>query len=404
MPVPRTVRRPAGATAGKVGPPVLSQEFFIQNHADIFSCATILILLGMMAPVTNWLAVPFVAMTSNVTTQEELQADPGRLIEYTTGFRDVFAVVFYAMVCVIMHQIIQEYVVDKITRRLHLSKLRTSRFSESAQLLCFYLVSLIWSVDLIVGRGYLSNYRLVWENYPHSKMLFQEKFFMVLQIAHWLHTFAELYLQKVKKEDIQSRLIYQTVNLIVVVAAYVTNFHRLLAVLVLVESAVQVLFHSAKLLHYAEKNRLATPLFNAFNGAFIFSRLLSVGLSGYVMLYALKPSQLSSIDRETGNYNTPFIKIVAFAAVVVLNFWMLSRFLTFHFRRRRERTEAALQRRKIVERRVKGSSSAVRSESSDDGGDYELSEDSPRAVATSNSPRSQNNAAGRIRSKGNKSE
>ena len=102
--------------------------------------------------------------------------------------------------------------------------------------------------------------------------------------------------------------------------------------------------------------------------------------------------------------NPVLFRIVAFAAVVVLNFWMLSRFLTFHFRRRRERTEAALQRRKIVERRVKGSSSAVRSESSDDGGDYELSEDSPRAVATSNSPRSQNNAAGRIRSKGNKSE
>ncbi|GAV03394.1 hypothetical protein RvY_13823 [Ramazzottius varieornatus] len=406
MPVPRTVRRPAGADK-KASPPVLSQEFFIQNHADIFSCITILILIGMMAPVTNWLAVPFVAMTSNVTTQEELQADPGRPIEYTTGFRDVFAVIFYAMVCIIMHQIIQEYIVDKITRRLHLSKLRTSRFSESAQLVCFYLITFIWAVDLMVGRGYLTNHRTVWENYPHSKMLFHEKFFMVLQLAHWVHTYAELYLQKVKKEDMQSRLIYQTINLVVVLAAYMTNFHRLLAVLMLVESAVQVLFHSAKILHYSERNRWAAPLFSAFNAAFVFSRFLSVALSGYVMLYALKPSQISSIDRETGNYNTPFIKVVAFAGIVVLNFWMLTRFLTFHFRRRRERTEAVMQRKKLAgERRSKASSTAVRGESSDDAGDYERSpESSPKAAAaSSNSPRSQNNAAGRIRTKGNKSE
>jgi hypothetical protein len=39
---------------------------------------------------------------------------------------------------------------QKLTRRLHLSKLRTSRFSESAQLACFYLVTLVWSVDISI--------------------------------------------------------------------------------------------------------------------------------------------------------------------------------------------------------------------------------------------------------------
>jgi hypothetical protein len=47
MAVPK--KRPNAAVKS---PPILSQEFFIQNHADVFSVVTIVILLGMMAPVS----------------------------------------------------------------------------------------------------------------------------------------------------------------------------------------------------------------------------------------------------------------------------------------------------------------------------------------------------------------
>ena len=38
--------------------------------------------------------------------------DPGRVIEYSYGMKDACAVFFYAMICIIVHQIIQEYVID----------------------------------------------------------------------------------------------------------------------------------------------------------------------------------------------------------------------------------------------------------------------------------------------------
>lgn len=47
---PPPKKRPTAATKN---PPILSQEFFIQNHADIFSCATIVIIIGMMAQVST---------------------------------------------------------------------------------------------------------------------------------------------------------------------------------------------------------------------------------------------------------------------------------------------------------------------------------------------------------------
>ncbi|XP_055345472.1 translocating chain-associated membrane protein 1-like [Paramacrobiotus metropolitanus] len=363
MPAPPK-KRPSATTKN---PPMLSQEFFIQNHADIFSCATIVIIIGMMAQVTNRFAAPFVALTNNVTTAEELQLDPSRPIEYVSGWKDACTVVFYVMVCIIIHQVIQEYLVDKLTRRMHLSKLRTSRFSESAQLIGFYLVAFVWSVDLAISKGYITKYSTIWDNYPHARMDFAEKFFMILQIAHWLHTYAELYFQKVKKEDIPNRLVYQTINLVAVILAYVTNFHRLFTVLMVAESAVQLVFHSAKLLHYADKNRIANPLFLAYNVMFVLARVLTVVLGGYVMLYALKPSQVSTVDLQQGNFNTPFVKVVLFALVVIVNFWMLVRFVQFHFRRTRERKEAAAQRRRLAqERRSKGGPASRSASSSDD--------------------------------------
>lgn len=40
------------------------------------------------------------------------QLDPTRNIEYTYGGKDVFTVIFYVMVCIIIHQVIQEYLID----------------------------------------------------------------------------------------------------------------------------------------------------------------------------------------------------------------------------------------------------------------------------------------------------
>lgn len=120
---------------------------------------------------------------------------------------------------------------------MHLSKLRTSRFSESGQLIGFYLVCFIFSADLafnvrkwdcvykfdsrlffrrgisgvtvvcgrIIPTVEWSACCLISKSTPRTIVLsrnnyrFAEKFFMILQIAHWLHTYAELYLQKVKK-------------------------------------------------------------------------------------------------------------------------------------------------------------------------------------------------------------
>ena len=93
-----------------------------------------------------------------------------------------------------MHQIIQEYLLDRVNRKLHLSKIKHAKFNESGQLLSFYIVSLMWAGQILSNNFSIKQ---IWEDYPHTNMTFMFKFFYIVQISYWLHVYPELYFQKV---------------------------------------------------------------------------------------------------------------------------------------------------------------------------------------------------------------
>jgi len=193
-----------GRRSGSKNPPIFSHEFVIQNHADIVACVAMVFVVGLMFQVTSPMAGLFIALHHNVTaTPPGAEGTPPNLAEpvmYTTGVKDVAAIFFYLLIAIVMHQIVQEYLLDKVNRKLHLSKVKHTKFNESGQLLSFYLVSLVWAGDIVVRENLLS-IRSLWEGYPHTGMTFMFKFFYIVQIAYWLHVFPELYFQKIKRED-----------------------------------------------------------------------------------------------------------------------------------------------------------------------------------------------------------
>ncbi|TNN40900.1 Translocating chain-associated membrane protein 1-like 1 [Liparis tanakae] len=128
-------------------PPVLSHEFVIQNHADMVSCLAMVILLGLMFE----------------------RSDPVNLYQY--GPKDVATVFFYLLIAVILHALIQEYILDKMNRRLHLSKTKHSKFNESGQLAAFYLFSFMWGCSILTAEDFATNPTFLWEGYPHTHMV-----------------------------------------------------------------------------------------------------------------------------------------------------------------------------------------------------------------------------------------
>jgi translocating chain-associated membrane protein 1 len=77
---------------------------------------------------------------------------------------------------------------------------------------------LVWFA--IFREHLLTNLSSLWAGYPHSSMVFTLKFFYIIQISYWLHCYPEIYFQKVKKEDILSKLLYPTLHLVFIVSAY----------------------------------------------------------------------------------------------------------------------------------------------------------------------------------------
>lgn len=146
------------------------------------------------------------------------------------GIKDLATIFFYMLVAIIMHAIIQEYVLDvsvthtlkytyltiisvncsallivflslqKINRKKHFSKTKHSKFNESGQLSAFYLFSFGWGTSILLSvctevnltlwymkaprrpsmltlnasllfqENFLSNPVTLWEGYPHTLM------------------------------------------------------------------------------------------------------------------------------------------------------------------------------------------------------------------------------------------
>merc|ERR1711971_485393 len=242
-------------------PPVLSHEFVIQNHADIVACVAMVFVVGLMFQISSPAASVFIALHHNVSVPTEIQ--PGvfqDVLAYTQGPKDIPAIFFYLLISVVMHAIMQEYLLDKVNKKLHLSKIKHAKFNESGQLSAFYITSIVWAGDIVLRENLLSVASL-WEGYPHASMSFLFKFFFIIQLSYWLHIFPELYFQKVKRDDWAPKIQYACLYLAFILAAYVTSFTRVALFLLLVHYISEAVFHTCRILAYLDKTAIASKLF-----------------------------------------------------------------------------------------------------------------------------------------------
>ena len=47
--------------------------------------------------------------------------------------QDLPAIFFYLLIAIVMHQIIQEYLLDRVNRKFHMSKVKHAKFNESGK-------------------------------------------------------------------------------------------------------------------------------------------------------------------------------------------------------------------------------------------------------------------------------
>ncbi|KAL7632412.1 UNVERIFIED_CONTAM: hypothetical protein RMT77_017266 [Armadillidium vulgare] len=335
-------------------PPILSHEFFIQNHADIVSCVAMVFVLGLMFQATSPLAAIFVTLSHNATAFEDLTQEAPHML-YTNGLKDIAAVFFYTLICVVIHAVIQEYIIDKITRKMHLSKTKHSKFNESGQLFVFSALCSAWGINIIFKDNVLTEISSLWIGYPkeHSEMTFMLKFFFIVQLSYWLHCFPELYFQKVKKEDMAKKIQYASLFFVFSAAAYIMNFTHVGLVLLVLRFIDESVLHLCRLLHFAEKMKPASTGFGVWNILFVGCRLISFIVTILTFHYGLATLSNQEFNVAIGNFNTPFIRFNALVGVCLIQAWMMWNFIHFHLRRSREK-QALAPKKKAPEPKTKG--------------------------------------------------
>lgn len=295
--------------------------------------------IGLMVQATSPLATMFIVPQHAVNNTGTGPEDP---LLYTNGSQDLALVFFYSLIVVVLHAVVQEYGIDKITKRLHLSKTKNAKFNESGQIAVFAIVSIIWGILNIVKDENITGLSSLWSGYPeeHTQLTFRTKFFFIIQIAYWLHCYPELYLQKVKKEDMMPIIVYATVHLIMVSAAYAINLTQLATVLLVLHFSCEALMHCSKLLHYAELEQYSEKGFKAYNYLFALVRLLSLILANVTILFGLGNSSNQALDIATGNFNIAPIRALSLAGVCGVQAWLLWAEVTYHLGQRRAAAEA----------------------------------------------------------------
>jgi len=340
-------------------PPFMSHEFVIQNHADIVSCVAMVVVCGLMVQATTALATVFVIPQYMIDGTGDSHSNPAF---YTNGTKDLAAVFFYTLIVIVIHAIAQDYLIDKATKKLHLSKSRLSKFNESAQVALFAAASVAWLTNIIIKEETITSLSSLWSGYPEQqgRMSFQRKFFFIMQLAYWIHSYPNLYFQKVKREDWPARITYATLHLAVTAFAYATNLTLLASVLLFLHLSCELLLHAARLCKYAELDQYAETGFRAYNTFFVVVRLVSVILAIVTVQFGLRGADVQELNIATGNYNTPLLRLVMLGVACGAQAWLLWAFTTFHLAKRREsEREAKRAAKKHAHGKSKGSDEEV---------------------------------------------
>ncbi|XP_025925726.1 translocating chain-associated membrane protein 1-like isoform X5 [Apteryx rowi] len=291
-------------------PAVLSHEFVIQNHADAVSCLAMGLLLGLMFEVTAKYVIIFITVQYNVTYATNDKSEHIHFYDY--GPKDIATVVFYMLIAIILHAVIQEYVLDE---------------------------------------EFMMNPTSLWKNYPHSRMRFQVKFFYICQIAYWLHALPELYFQKIRKEDVPRQLCYICLYIAHISGAYILNLQHLGLILMVPHYLVELIFHASRLFYFSDENKQKG--FTIWALLFVMARLLTLTLSVLTFGFGLARVENPDFSIAAGNFNVLTVRISCLTAICLTQAWMMWKFINFQLKKWREHIQNQIPKKKITNTKSK---------------------------------------------------
>lgn len=184
---------------------------------------------------------------------------------------------------------------QKLSKRLHLSKLKLSRFNDSAQLIVFYVMSFLWGVDVMLREGYFTNGELLWADYPEHPMIFLHKLYFIIQLAYYLHMLPEIYFQKVKGEEQSGKIVHAVLGFAFVAAGYFGGFHRLALVLLTLHYFGEFLSQLFVMVEIFDRDEVVVGQLHGFHKiSFAVTRIGTMVLAILALYYGLEETEYAT--------------------------------------------------------------------------------------------------------------
>lgn len=199
-------------------------------------------------------------------------------------------------------------------------------------------MSCVWGLDVIVREGYFSQMSLLWDKFPEHPMIFLHKLFFIIQLAYYFHMLPELYLQKVKKEDQQPKIIHAICSFSFIALAYFMNFQRIALFLLTLHYGNEVVSHIFQLIDIFDRDEKLAKLHLINNTIFVLTRFGTMVVAILTLYYRIESST-----------KTKF----ALAAVIVLQGYLIFQFINNFLRTKSEK----LAEKNLAKKRNAGSSS-----------------------------------------------
>jgi len=287
----KAVKRPGQKT--EKDPPIFSQEYFLQNQADLVSSACLIVISGLLFNSTRAFSSKFCTVQHNTTNL----TDPDTKPLYSTGRADICMVLFYSLMFIAVHAVENEYFWEKIGRRLHLSKTRLSEFMAQGSTMPFHLAIVVGAVYVFLQENVLLNMGNIWELTPTDEMPLLVKFYWILVISFVVHQYPEMYFMRVKSEEMPDRIIGYTAYLIPIIGAYMTGLVYPATIVLAIHCASEVLKALSDVIESSGKDELSKPLYRLWSVTFIIARNVIAVLTvvTFFKLRSKTPDQISQI-------------------------------------------------------------------------------------------------------------
>uniref|UniRef100_A0A8C8BAX3 TLC domain-containing protein n=1 Tax=Otus sunia TaxID=257818 RepID=A0A8C8BAX3_9STRI len=323
---------------------VLSHEFIIQNHADTASSLVTGFLVGLMFEVSAKYAIIFIAVQYNVTYTTGDNGEQFHFYDY--GPKDIATVFFYMLVAINLHAVIQEYVLDKINRRLHLSKTKHSKFNESGQLAFFYLFSFIWGASILNAVSHSICCFYFKNSLKVLRRSLNQSPFSLGRICDEPNLTLERLSPFSYAEDIPRQLCYICLYIVHISGAYILNLQHLGLILMVPHYLVELIFHASRLFYFSDENKQKG--FTIWALLFVMVRLLTLTLSVLTFGFGLARVENPDFSIADGNFNVLPVRIGCLGAVCLTQAWMMWKFINFQLKKWREHVKNQIPKKKIT--------------------------------------------------------